>query len=447
LKEKRSMPFLSLLLGAIFIALSFVAADAQPIESSPAPSPYLYQPEPLEQRVTATEVFGIRTGYLHPFLSVGEFFTDNLFNTPDDRRSEFVTVISPGIWVAVPGSRQPLIDIDTQNTAPGGLEVTRFRTEGDRRFQGYGLYRADIRKHRNFPEEETTNHRAEGLLQANLRGGLTLELLNIFEKNYESYGTGLTQEELNTFESNLMRFSAAYLVSPKLLLEADYGLFTIDFDSPRNRFRERDDNTASAALFYRFLPKTSAVLLYRFADIDYALSDLPSSREHQFLGGFQWNPNERSRARLLMGQGEKKFRDDPDSRSDFIGEAQFNLTFRPRTTFNLRAVRRTHETDIQGTRDVLSHRVRFEVVQRLRERVSAGVELSYVRDQYRDGLFFGGQVQDRKDDYYGAGLNVGFAFRRWLNLSLGYSYVDRQSNDDAFDYRSNNVYLNLTAAI
>jgi polysaccharide biosynthesis protein VpsM len=441
------MPFLSLLLGAIFIALSFVAADAQPIESSPAPSPYLYQPEPLERRATAAEVFGIRTGYLHPFLSVGEFFTDNLFNTPDDRRSEFVTVISPGIWVAVPGSRQPLIDIDTRNTAPGGLEVTRFRTEGERRFQGYGLYRADIRKHRNFSEEETTNHRVEGLLQANLRGGLSLELLNIFRKNYEAYGTGLTQEELNTFESNLMRFSANYQMSPRLRLQANYGFFAIDYDALRNRFRERDDHTASALLFYRMLPKTSAVLMYRFADIDYDLSDLPDSREHQYLGGFQWVPNDRSRARLLLGKGEKRFSDDRGSSDDLIGEAQFNLTFRPRTIFNLRAVRRTNETTIPGMRDMMSHRTRIEVVQRLRERVSAGIELSYARDRYRDGSLPAGEFSGRKDDYYGAGVNVGYSFRRWLNLSLGYSYVERQSNFGRFEYYSNNVFVNLTGAI
>ncbi len=443
------MPFLLVLLTALTVVLTSADTAAQTIEGSPAASPYLYDPEPLAQRLAASEVFGMRTGYVHPFVSVGGFYTDNLFNTPEDRRSEYVAVISPGIWVAVPGSRQRLLDLEarTRNTAPGGLDLTRFRTDGERRFQGYGLYRADIRKHQRFPEEETTNHQVEGLLQANLRGGLSLEILNVFRKNYESYGTGVVREEINTFQSNMLRFSSGYQLLPRIRLQADYGLFSIDYDAERNRFRERDDQIASAWLFYRILPKTSAVLLYRFADIDYDLAVLPSSREHQFLGGLQWIPNERSRARVLLGQGDKNFRNDMGTRSDFIGEAQFNLTFRPRTTFSLWAVRRTSETDVPGIADVLSHRTRVEIVQRLRERLSAGLEFSYARDRYRDGLAPDGEFGGRRDDYYGAGLNLGLAIQRWLRLSLGYAYVERQSNFEAFDYHSNNVFLNLTGAI
>ncbi len=441
------MPFLSLLLSVLAFVLIPGLAAAQAPEQSPSPLPHLYSPEPVAQRLGAGDVFGVRSGYVHPFVSVGGFYTDNLFDSPDDRRSEFVTVLSPGLWVAVPGSRQPLLDIDTRNTAPGGLELTRFRSDPQRRFQGYGLYRADIRKHRNFPEEETTNHQLEGLLQGNLRGGLSLELLNVFTKNYESYGTGLDREALNTFESNLLRVSAAYPVTPRIRLEVDYGLFSIDYDRTASRFRERDDQTASAWLFYRFLPKTSVAVLYRYVDIDYALPVLPGSREHQVFGGLQWVPSDRSRARVLLGRGEKSFDGDLGSKSDFIAEARFELSVGPRTALNLRGTRQTNETDIPEVLDVLSHRVRLDLVQRLRERLSAGIELGYARERYRDALGPTGAFSGRRDNYYSAGVNLGFQFRRWANLSLGYSYLERQSNFGIFEYDSNNLYLNLTGAL
>ena len=92
-----------------------------------------YQPDPLGQRIAPTEVFSTRRGYIHPFVSVSEFYTDNHFTTPDDEESDFISILSPGIWVSLPASRQQLIDIETMNTAPGGLGVRAFRTPPKRR--------------------------------------------------------------------------------------------------------------------------------------------------------------------------------------------------------------------------------------------------------------------------------------------------------------------------
>ncbi len=85
------------------------------------------------------ELFGGRTGYLHPFLSVGEYYTDNLFNVPDNEEDDWITVISPGLWASFPASNRQPLQVTTYNSAPGGLEVTRFPMEVRRRFQGYGL--------------------------------------------------------------------------------------------------------------------------------------------------------------------------------------------------------------------------------------------------------------------------------------------------------------------
>lgn len=415
-------------------------------EVLPSVSPVLDQPAPLDQRWSAGEVLGSRRGYFHPFLSVGGYFTDNLFNEPSNRRSDWVTVVSPGLWIAVPAARQPLLEINTLNASPGGLELSRFMTAGERRFQGYGLYRADVRRNARFSEEDTDRHRGEGMLRVNFRGGLSLEVLNIYEVNYDSFGTGISLREQDRYTSNLFQFSTVYRVSPKLEGQVDYNFFTLDYDD-RVEYRERDDHSIAASLFYRFLPKTSAVLRYEFTDIAYQQPILVDSREHRFLGGFQWEPTARSRSRLLFGYGKKNFAREFTSRDDFISEVQFDLRFTPRSTGYLRAIRRSNQTDIEGTRDVLSHRIQLGYAQQLATRLSGSADLAFVRDSYRGELTFAGLIGERRDNYYSASLTLGYAFREWLNLSCGYSFVERDSNFNVFDYRNNTVFLTLTAAM
>src|SRR5690606_25371368 len=123
-----------------------------------------YQLQTTSPAGTADDVFGSRGGYVHPFLSLGGYYTSNLFNAPDDEQSDLVMVVSPGIWVALPASRQQLIEVETMNTAPGGLDVSRFSIDTERRFQAYGLYRGEFYKASDYEEADTDDHRAEAFL-------------------------------------------------------------------------------------------------------------------------------------------------------------------------------------------------------------------------------------------------------------------------------------------
>jgi len=58
--------------------------------------------KPIGRERLSWDVFGRKGGYLHPFLSIIEYYTDNVFNTNGRKESDFVTSLSPGIWLAVP---------------------------------------------------------------------------------------------------------------------------------------------------------------------------------------------------------------------------------------------------------------------------------------------------------------------------------------------------------
>jgi hypothetical protein len=390
-----------------------------------------------------------RMGYLHPFLSLGGYHTDNLFNTDRKEESDYATVISPGIWVALPASRQRMIEVDTLSTAPGGLEVTRFRTDSKRRFQGYGLYRADFINYDDNSDKDHTNKVAQGLLNLNLRGGLSFELLDVYKSSHDEFNSGdSVATALDKYHSNLIDGIVSYEISPKTTIRADYAIYDLDYTASRNDYRDRTDTSYSGYLFYKVSPKFVPFIQYEHIDIDYDKNIQSDSDEDNFYAGFEWRVSKKTRGLFKAGYSDKSYDDSTiDDRDEFVGEAQLDYRYSPKTSVYLRGVRRAYATDIQGTRDVLSDRIHIGYRQKLTPKVLAKASVSYVREEYDGKITVGTKTDDRTDDNYALSLELGYSLQRWLNISAGYNYENRNSNFNTEDYTSNIFFINITAAL
>lgn len=405
---------------------------------------------PIESdRVRSGEIYSNRSGYVHPFLSVGGFYTDNLFNVDTDEKSDWVAVITPGIWVARPASRQKLVNINTMNTAPGGLALSRFETESERRIQIYALYRADIREHDKYPDENRVDHRTEGMFRIALRGGLSLELADVYEINRDPYGTGGTPDRsLDKYDSNLFNATLSYKLSPKLRLLADYGNYYLDYDADRNEYRNREDNSIATYIFYSLTPKTSIFLQAEYIWIDYVDDINSDSDEMNYFIGLQMKTSAKTRGRVKLGYGQKGYDESGlDDRGEWLAEGQFDYFFTPKTSIYLRGLRRVHATDSLGTNDIMTHRVQLGYRQRMTAKIRAEAAFHYRNDEYDGEVTVKGETGERDDNYYGFTAALGFSPRPWLNFSLGYEYRERDSNFDTDDYTSNTVFMRVTAAL
>jgi len=401
------------------------------------------------QAETGEAVFGGRKGYVHPFLSVEGYYTSNLFNEDTNEESDRVMVLSPGIWLAVPGSRQTLLRVETLNTAPGGLEVSRFREEEEKRFQGYALYRAALERHDEFSDADTETQRAEALLQYNSPGGFFLELVEIYEDDHDPYATGDSGAgQLDKFKSNLLTPSIGYRVTPKLRLEVDYRWYHLNYDAARKDYRDRDDQSFSGYVFYKATPKTSAFLEYQYVAVDFDTDQNDDNHENNVYGGLQWKVTDKSRGRVKLGYGKKTYEGSTESdRNTFLAELQADHRFTRKTSMFVLATRRVGQADIQGIRDALRYRFKVGYVQKLTAKVTARLAAHYYRDEYDGNITVGSQTDERTDDKYGGEFALGFAPTRWLNLSAGYNYTERDSNFDTYDYRTHKVFVEITAAL
>ncbi|WP_158447414.1 outer membrane beta-barrel protein [Syntrophotalea carbinolica] len=401
-----------------------------------------YSESPFEQGTTTNrvgEILGSKTGYVHPYLGIGEYFTDNLFSTESNRQSDFFTRITPGIWMTLPASKYPIRQLRTLNTAPGGLALSRFRSKGKSRLQGYASYQADILRHSRFTSEDHVNQRAEGYFRYNFRGGLSVELLDIYELNHDAYNTG-SSNTLDKFKSNLLNAVISYEISPKTSMEAEYGFYNLSYDQTKNQFRNRDDHSFIWRGFYRFLPKTSALVEYNFITIDYDDAEQSDSDEHRVYLGLQWEQSRKSRWRVMAGMGEKDFaRSGRDDATNVLAELQFLHRFTPKTYAELRASRTTNETDSFDTEYTVSHRILFRYYQRITARLLASVIATYGNTKYKGGS----TAIDREDHRGTVGFDVKYTLTNWLAVSGGYTFVKRHSNIKTSGYDKNNVYINF----
>jgi len=400
-----------------------------------------------ERSESADDLFGGRWGFVHPFLSLGTEYTDNLFNTRKDRRDDLTTIISPGLWLALPASREQLLDVTTMNSAPGGLAVSRFVAESERRHQAYALYRADIKELADHSEFDRTNQRAEGLFSYRLRGGLFFELLDIYCRDDDEFGTS-TLAALDRYRSNLFSVRIGYEITPKTWVEFDYSNYFLNYESSRNLYRDRQDNAFSGSLFFRIFTKTALFVSADHIDVRYDEDVLSDSTELNYYGGIQWRMTDHSVGRIKLGYGEKDYVGQLfEDRDSVRVEAQLQHWLTPKTTLGFVGSRRTNETTVQGPEGSLSHAADLIYRQRITRKLSGESSLGYTRDSFAGDFYDDGEIGKRVDEYYRANLKLGFDLKSWLNFAVEYTFDRRDSNFDNYDYRNNTIFLNVTFGI
>jgi hypothetical protein len=433
----RSADSLSLLTDGVSGAIKPGAADTTASEEIPLG---------VTGERPSGDVFG-RGGYVHPFLSVSEYFTDNALYSNENKRSDFITTLSPGIWFTAPHIYEKLLNIDTSNISPGGFSLSRYQPETFKRYQTYLFYNADIEQFARDSSQNAVSHKAEGFFQYNLRGGLTLEALDQFIMSHDSRATVLTNE-LDKFRDNLTSFTGRYDVSDRVQLRFDYSHFLVDYLADRNDFRDRKDNALSGYLFYGFRPKTSLFAEYEFVDIRYDKDTLSNSREHHFFGGVQWDITAKSKGSIKAGYGKKEFTHSGIADSnDFILEAQIDHKLTAKTSLLLKASRRTNETNISTTNYMISDSVGLEYLHRLTAKLMAEINLEYTYDKYNGDVTLNGETGRLSDHYFSGAFALQYKLRDWLEADAGYIYGRRSSDFSEFDYTTNIIFLRITGSL
>ena len=393
---------------------------------------------PGEEGITA-DVFGKKGGYLHPFLMLEEMYTDNLYNTDTGEEEDFITTISPGLWLALPSNREKLLEIGTTTTSPGGLNMSRIKPEATRRYQTYLLYSPEFVFYKNNSQHDTVNHQAEGLFQYNFNMGLSLDVIDQYNITHEANNNGIS-EELDKYKDNLFNILAIYQPSEKFKFRVDYSNFDLDYDEDENNYMDRNDDSFACYIFYKIKPKTSIFAEYEFSDIEFDTFTASDSVEHRYYAGVQWDVTAKTRGRFKIGYIDKDFDNSGvEDQDDYSVEIQAQHNFTAKRAIELMGFRRFNESNFIDSSSFLTTGASAAWLQRFNDKWSGTLEVSYTYDEYYELFVDNQNPKERTDKIFSFSPAIRYEMKDWLTFDLGYTYINRDSDIDRFDFINNAI--------
>lgn len=390
-----------------------------------------------------------RCGRVHGFFSVTQMYKSNLYRTADDPEGVWATYLTPGIWAAVPGSCERIIEIVTSSAAPGGMAVNPFYPKTGRKYQSYLLYSPQYEIYYDHSDENMVTHRADAYFRYNTRNKLSIRAIDQFKRSHDSVSSrALTIDD--RYKTNLFSTLGTFDLTEKLRLRLDYSNFYLDYDSDENSRADRMDNSWAAYGYFNFTPKTSIFANYEFADIDYDNNEL-NSRERRLFAGLRWDVTKKTSGQVKAGFGEKDY--DQSGLSDldtWMAEIQVDHSLTARTDVVLNAYRRYDEAigelvdkdDLKEyfTKGILTHFIGLSLNYDFTTKLHLSLDSTLFYDEYKDEERRGAR-KEREDTEFAISPAVKFDFMKWLTFDLAYTYTNRDSNYSQFDYEDHTVFL------
>ena len=352
---------------------------------------------------------------LHPFLSLQENYSDNIYLTADNKKHDFITTVMPGLQVTLPFSRH-------QVSLTGSGTIIN-----------YAQYTAENISDWNVSASGDFNFGSRINLKAS-----DSYLYGHVPRSQSALGT------IDRYKNNTASTSLTYVLGDISKLQLDYSNASWKYDS--SVFESRDENTVSAYAYYRFLPKTSAFAEYEFKDVYFTdkTTDNYDNNAHSALAGVTWELSDYSKGTAKAGYQLKEFSD--SSRvgfSGFVASVDIAHRFSEANSVTVRGARAINETSLLGASYSTSTGLNGEYTHKFNDRISTGIKGSYSNEGF-SAIATGDSVK-RTDKVVVAGAKVTYLFRRWLESGVEYYWRQKNSNVDVYDSTENNISLTLKA--
>lgn len=430
------------------------ATDDIPMGQGPGATPDLL-PENQAASAVNEGLFGLPGGgYVHPFCSITGEYTDNLFNVNDNKTSNFLTKITPGIWLAAPRLKEVPITVIGNNTSAGGLQMAMSDYESFDRINAYLLGSSDIKFYSEDSSLNDHEDRLEGLFRYNLRSGLSFQAVDRFSRSQDRFdaGSATAINSLRLYHSNIALTNISWDFSEKFRSKVEFSNFYLNYQDAIVDFLDRTDNSGSLYGYYKYSVKTSLFLQYQYTDVRYDSAELRDNTQDYIYGGINWKYSDKTSLNFKAGYEKRRYQNDQTdediqtiANSDDGGLAlELALHSQIREKIKLSLIL-NHKIEESDSFTALSQKVFggiFRYEQKFTERLLGICDFSYENADYTQII-----EQSRNDDRYGFRPALQYVFRDWMMVELAYQYDTRNSTYNFFDYKTNTVLLSLNTAL
>jgi len=341
--------------------------------------------------------------------------------------------------------RESDANADSDTSVVVAPELTIAGILGKQRFSA--VYKGEYANYFDFSDANYTDHDMRLRADFDHSNRLTSRIDVQYQDKHEDFG------DLNTVFVNLNEFN--HYTDKGLSGRLIYGrqdsfgqlVFRLarnkrDYDNNNQEFRSNERDLASLAFYYRVAPRTR--LLAEMVYQDYAYTpdagflDL-DNKYKVYQAGVEWAFTNQLEGTVKVGYQDRNYR--LDTLRDINGlayEASVDYTPNTYTKINLAARRESIDSSLETAGGFLRTSYGAGVKHSLTELTQLEAELTYAKDE----LVFSSNRQDKR---IGAKLGVTYSLLTWVVVGANYSYEERNSTQDAADYKANSI--NLTAKL
>lgn len=362
--------------------------------------------EPQSVRINDALVFT-------PSLSVSESYDDNFRALEDNEDSSWITTIKP---------------------------TFEFTAEGNK--SGYKLtYEVVSDIIHSSTDDNNTDHHVDldAGFEFNSKNRLTLNAGYDDVENTASDGVDYVNDEYNTKNIGGIYTYGAKTARMQLDIGANYQQLRFTDGTAVNEDKERDATALSSTFYYSISPKTRVLVEGRHTDYSYETNTILDSTNIAGLLGVTWEATAMTTGSIKVGREKKDFDDNRlDDPSQGMWEAA--VAWQPRTysRFTLKTRQGVDEGD-DGASSIETLTSSLSWDHDWSSRLTSNLNYTAASEDYQD--------VSREDDLTSIGVGLTYSVRRWLDLSVGYSYKERDSEVTGESYERNVYALTVTASL
>ena len=429
-----------------------ITTGSPPAEATEAQRTQVAEEEDYDNESEADKgyVFGYRNGYIHAALGLGGEWTDNLYNDDSYKKENFLTQISPSVWLTLPRRSKKPIHLVSDNTAIGGFQYSPPDTDVYTKLQAYLAGTIDFK---TYTEDSDLNHADgdfEAMLQYRPREKITFQLLDKYNHSRDIFNIAeATKENNRVYDSNVFGAGAVWYSKDKFSVKAAYRNFFLEYDEAINDWMNRSDNGFDCALYYEYSEKTNFFLQYQYLFAEYDKKKMPDNDNNFLAVGINWLATVKTNLMAKVGyqkvdydevgpdsRFDEKVFDDSDSTFYFESQGIWRPTAKNQLLLNAKYSIEQSDTDQALNKSVFA--ARFAFGHRFTDRLRGDVNLVYEDSDYAQ---FNGDI--RNDNRWYFRPEIQFAVKKWLFLNGYYSYDGKDSNYDRLDYATNTLGIGL----
>jgi len=209
------------------------------------------------------------------------------------------------------------------------------------------------------------------------------------------------------------------------------------------QFRNRQDTGLGGKFYGRLASKTRFFVELAQTDIEYDVLPLSeetlNSDEQNVSLGVDWEVTGKTSGSVQVGRLSKDF--DASTRSDQkFTSWEASVLWAPRTYsyVTLAATKSPQETNGTGS-FIESTNYTAQWNHDWSDFLHATLDIGFGKETYAD--------DPRTDDRMSYGLAVNYDVDRWVNISAGYRYTERDSNNNTFDFERSQVMLGVNLSL